>query len=176
MSEIGFYRYKINPAASQEVKLYINNVYEASKNIIAEDFCNGSKRLKFLNKEGQYRFQTFTRYYETSDKPKEIGKVNKIITSLLSGQTNRDSIGFKNDRILSLTAEAINQDKLDILNDIWTSPRVLLYIGDGITDLNTDWIQVTVKPKNPIVRIRKGAFVNIQLEVTLPQHYTINML
>jgi len=176
MSYIGFYRYKITPSANQNVEMYIDNILTSTKSIEVRAYCDESKRLKFLNKDGQYRFATFNRFYETKDKPKEIGRANKIISSLLSSQSDTESIGYKNDKTISLTADDISQTELLVLKDLWTSPRVFLYVGDGVTDTEEDYIQVEVKVKNPINRISKGSFIDIKLDVILPRHYTINML
>lgn len=176
MSEIGFYRYKITPSANQDVEMYINNVLTSTKKVVVKEHCGDSKRLKYLNKDGQYRFATFNRFYETRDKTKEIGKANKIISSLLDSQADSYSVGIRNERLISMVADDINQEQLEVLKDLWTSPRVLLYVGDGTTDDINDWILVTVNVKNPINRISKGSFIDIKLDVMLPNHYTVNML
>ena len=176
MSVIGFYRYKVKPNTNQDVNLYINGILSGTKTIEIKDFCEGSKRIKFLNKDGQYRFVVFNKYYEINDKPKEIGKVNNIITSLLSSQTAEKSVGYKNERKLDLVSESISQDELNVFKDLWTSPRVYLYIGDGLTDEISDWVEVTIQTKNPITKIPKGSYTDIKLSAILPKHYSVNML
>ena len=90
-----------------------------TKTIIVREFCDNSILLKYLNKDGQYRFFGFNKYWERSDKPKEIGRSNKIITSLLSSQTDSVSIGYRNERTLDLVAENVSQEELTQLADIW---------------------------------------------------------
>ena len=62
-----------------------------------------------------------------------------------------------------------------MLSDIFVSPRVFLYIGDGSTSLDTDYIEVTVKGDG-LIRDRKNKFSRVDLTVTLPQTYAITML
>lgn len=176
MSKIGYYRVKQNVEQDSEVKLYINNLLASTKNIIIKDWCEGNKRIKFINKDGQYRFLSFNRYFEGKDKVKELGKVNKLMTSLLDSQSSESSIGNKNDRTLSLRSDDISEDELLILNDLWASPRIYLYIGDGITEEKKDWIEVTIKAKKPILNIKKGSYTDILIDLTLPKHYTVNMI
>ena len=62
MSEIGYYRYKTVAAAERVVNFTVNFVNVASKTIIPLTFCTGDLRLKYLDKDGQYRFQPFEKY------------------------------------------------------------------------------------------------------------------
>ena len=176
MSEIGFYRYKANVSQDSEVKLYINYALASTKQIVIKDWCEDNKRIKFLNRDGQYRFTSFNRFYEYADKPKQIGKVNKLITSLLDSQSDTDSVGVRNERMLYLTADDISEAELNIMKDLWTSPRVFLYVGDGITDVESDYVQVIIKAKNPVNNIPKGSYIDLRIEVKLPKHYTITMI
>lgn len=176
MSKIGLYRYKFAPQQDITVSLFVNYVLTSSKQVIVKDWCEGDKKIKFLNKDGQYRYIAFNRFYEGSDKPKELGRANKTILSLLSSQASENSVGYKNDRTINLRSDHVSQEELAIIKDVYTSPRVFYYVGDGTTDVENDWIQVSVKAKNPITNIRKGSFTDVIIDITLPEHYTINML
>lgn len=176
MSEIGYYRYKVIPTADQDVNLYINGALTSTKSIEVRDYCDGMKILKYLNNEGQYRVFNFNRFWESKDKTKEIGSSNKIITSLLTSKAPTRSVGTKNTRTISLMADDVSQAQLDILQDLWVSPRVYLYVGDHMTFEDSDWILVIVKANNPISKIRKSNYTDISIEVTLPEWYSITML
>lgn len=176
MSEVGYYRYKITPIADRTAKIYINGVATPEKIVKVLPWCDGNKRIKFLNKNGQYRFAAFNRFHESSDKPKEIGQVNKIITSLLHSQSETNSVGMNTTRTLNLVADDVSSDQLEILKDLWLSPRVYLYIGNGTTDLESDYILVTAKVKNPVNNIMKGSYLDLVVELELPKHYTITMI
>ena len=176
MSTVGYYRYKFSPTEETEVELYINAVLTTTKTVTLREWCTGMKRIKFLNKDGQYRFFNFNRFWESSDKPKELGRANKIVTSLLTSQSSENSVGYKNERTWLVMADDISQPELDILSDLWASPRVFLYVGDETTDDMTDWIQVSVKSNDNLNRIRKAGYVDIAMIITLPEWYSISML
>ena len=62
MSKIGYYKYKtICPAngESKEVKFYFNGLLEKTCTVKGREFCNEFKILKYLDKDGQYRFYPF---------------------------------------------------------------------------------------------------------------------
>lgn len=174
MSEVGYYRYKVNPSDSVDVKMYIDNVLTSTKSIIVKDVCEGFRLLKYLDRDGQYRFYPFNKFWESKDKPKLLGKVSKIIESVLDSQSSENNVGYKNDRTIALVAENVSQDELTLLSDIYTSPRVLLYIGTT-TDEKKDWIEVDVKGDN-INRLRKRKFTKVNIDITLPEWYSISML
>jgi len=175
MSNIGYYRYKKTATSNSDVYLYINGELVSTKTIIVKEFCTNNKLIKYLNKDGQYRFYTFNRFWESKDKPKEIGRTNKIITSLFNSQSSESTVGYKNERTLEMTAENVSQSELDILNDLWKGPKVYLYIGTG-SDLESDWLEVSISAKDTITRIRKGGYKDITITVLLPEWYSITLL
>jgi len=175
MSKIGYYRYKNVFNSNTELGLYVNGELESIKNVYVRDWCEGNILLKYINKNGQYRFFPFNKYWEREDKPKEIGKANKIIVSLLEDQSSQKSVGYKNERALNLVAESVTQDELEILNDIYTSPNVFVYIGIN-TDTIQDWLQVTIESRKPSSKIKKGNVTDVELSVVFPEWYSIGLL
>lgn len=174
MSEIGYYRYKTIADEEKIVNFTKDGILAGTKTIIPIEVCEGSKILKYLDRSGQYRFYPFNKFWESKDKPKLLGKASKIIESVLNSQSSESNIGYKNDRTISLVAENVSQDELTLLSDIYTSPRVLLYIGTT-TDEKKDWIEVDVKGDN-INRLRKRKFTKVNIDITLPKWYSISML
>lgn len=174
MSEIGYYRYKIKPSQSVDVKFNVNFQLASTKSIVVKEVCDGFKLLKYIDKDGQYRFYPFNKYWESSDKPKLIGKSSKIIESVLNAQSSESNIGYKNDRTVSLVAESVGQDELTLLSYIYTSPRVYLYIGTT-TDEAKDWLEVEIKGDN-INKLRKRKFTKVNIDVILPEWYSIRMM
>lgn len=174
MSQVGFYRYKAAPAINKTYKWIVNNLEAGAKEVKVLDTCPGDLILKYLDHNGQYRFYPFSRYYETNDTPQKIGSVNKFLTSILTDQSNNSNVGYKNQRIISATAEA-NTEQLGKLNDIYTSPRVYLYIGSG-TDTAQDWIEIEINAAPAVVKRRKANSGFISVNIVLPEHYTITML
>lgn len=175
MSRIGFYRYKLDNATSQDVTLYVNGVVSKVKKVVAKEVCTGYKLLKFLDRNGQYRFYPFAAEHGIKDTPKQIGEVNEIITSLLTSQSDKKNVGYTNDRTMTLRAAGVSASELEILSDIYTSPRVFLFVGTGSTDDMKDWVQVTAKGDN-INKREKRNFGRVEITITLPKHNVITML
>lgn len=175
MSQVGYYRYKLNDltVGTRTITFFKNGTPSGSKTIDVKEWCEGNKILKFLDRNGQYRFYPFNRYWETKDKPKLIGKASKIIESVLDSQSNTSNVGYKNTRTISLVAENVSETEMSVLADIYSSPRVFMYVGED-TDLAKDWIQVEIK-KGGQVSLRKANFGKIELDVILPEWYTIRM-
>lgn len=174
MSKIGFYRYKIENATTQDVTLYINNVIASVKHVVARPVCTGFKMLRWLDRNGQFRFYPFNAEHAVKYSPKQIGDVNNIVSSLLSSRSDTKNVGYNATRSMTLRAVQVSQTELDILSDLYISPRVSLYVGDLSKYEDTDWIDVTVSGDN-IARRDKLNFGKVELTVTLPKHHTITM-
>jgi hypothetical protein len=177
MSNIGIYRYKIASVFENgnTVIFQVGGTDIKTCTILPQKLCDGKRILKYLNRDGQYRFYAFSNYYEEVDKPKEIGTVNKIITSILNSKSGSKSIGIKSDRAINIKSESIPTSELEMLRDIYNSPRVYLYIGSG-TDTENDWLLVSIKANKSIRKEPKAKFSQIDIEVTLPETYSITML
>ncbi|MCK9281339.1 MAG: hypothetical protein M0P71_12010 [Melioribacteraceae bacterium] len=176
-ADLGLYRLKLNDLTADALfRILVNNVVNGElKTVTVKPFCTNNQYIKYLDRTGQYRFFVFNRFYETKDNPKLIGKLNKLITSILDSQSSTKNIGYKNERKMTLIADEVSASELLILSDIYTSPRVLLYIG-STTDENKDWIEVTIDSRDNMVRSRKGGYSKVEIEITLPENYSINML
>lgn len=176
MSQVGYYRYKVSDSVEgeQSIKFFINGGLYKTCTIIAKPFCSGFRLVKYLNKNGQYRFFPFNKNWQQTDRPTLIGKVNKYVTSILDSQSDQSNIGYKSERRLTLTAERVSLEELEILSDIYTSPRVYLYIGSG-TDNIKDWLQVTITGDG-VSRPKKNNFKKVTIEVTLPERYAITKI
>ena len=175
MSAIGYYRYKTVVSGDAVISLYVDGVLTATKNIIALNECEGFIILKYLDTKGQYRFFSFNKYYRTFDNPDEIGSVNKFVVNLLTDKTNKQSVGYKNERKIELTAEA-DENQLLKLADIYTSLRVYYYIGTGTSDTDADWIEIKIQANENIIKRRKATSGRVDFTITLPERNTITML
>ena len=172
MSEIGYYRYKTTADSEKIVNFLVNYTIVATKNVIPISICTGELILKYLDKTGQYRFYPFNKYYRTSDEPEQIGTANKFITNILSDQTDKQNIGFRNTRKIELTTD-VPENQLEKLYDIYTSPRVYLYTGSGSSDTAEDWLEVNQIVNDPVVRRRKRKNGRIDITIELPENYCI---
>jgi len=175
MSSIGLYRYKTTVEDARVVAFFKNGVQAGLATIKAIPFCEGYRILKYLDPEGRYRFFPFNNYYESRDKPKQIGTTNEFITNILTDQSNSKNIGYKNSRILSLTTEA-DAEQLEVLSVIYTSPRVYLYIGKGVSDAPSDWLLLDSIKGDNIGRRRKNNTGAVNIECTLPEWFTIKSI
>lgn len=177
-SLIGYYRYKLDNVGEGVTKtIQFKNGANvlATKTIKGQSFCTGQKLLKFLCKDGQYRFYPFNSYFETRDNPQLIGKTNELITSILSAQTNSKNIGYKNERTMDLVSDELNESQLLIFSDIYTSPRVYLHIG-STGDALQDWLEVEIVNSDNIVQRRKMKFGTIAVTIKLPENFTVKMV
>lgn len=178
MSAIGYHRYKVDNLTAGEYSypFYKNgNLLVTHTVIVKAQECTEDKFIKYLDRNGQYRFFPFNSYFEKRDKPNLLGKANKVITSILDSQTNQQNVGYKNERTITLTTDAVSQDELEILSDVFTSPRVYLHIGEGNADEEKDWLEVTISGDG-IVRRKKMEYGKFQIDVILPEWFSISML
>ena len=176
MSIVGYYRYKTIADASKDINFEVDGISVASKRIEVLDNCPGGLRLKYLDSDGQYRFQPFEKYYETRDNPELIGTTNKFITNILNDQSNKLMVGYNNERTMDISAD-VPTDQLEKLVDIYTSPRVYLYIGSNNSDTAADWLLLDkVQAASAIVRRPRANTGNIAITITLPEHFTTKMI
>jgi hypothetical protein len=164
----GFYRYKTTADALKTITSGAK-----TKTVSPVDTCDGDLLIKYMDKNGQFRFFPFSKYYETRDFPEKIGSSNKLLIDILSDQTDKLNIGYRNTRRIEATAEA-DDAQLEKLSDLYTSPRVYLKVGSG--DNTEDWIIVEVQASEAIVRRRRPTSGTVGITITLPKHYTITML
>jgi hypothetical protein len=178
MSNIGYYRKKIKPASAGTLTATFvrDGVDSGTKTIRVKKMCAGYKVLKYLNKNGQYRVYPFERTFVFSNKPESIGQTNELITSILTAQTNSKNIGFRNERTFDLIAVSVPADELVLLSDLVTSPRVYLYVGDGTTDLQKDWVEVEISNATEIIENTNKKFNDFTITVKLPENFNVTML
>lgn len=178
MSEIGYYRFKTiinNLTDNNEVKLFINEEYVATKYLIYQPFCDGGKVIKYLNKNGQFRFFSFNKFFELKDIPELIGTYDNFETGLQINRSSNSVVGYRNSKEYSLINEFVSLQELEIFSDIYTSPKVYLYNGDYTSFLESDYIEVKVRGDN-LIRPRKNNYVTVGLIVTLDNQNTISLI
>lgn len=171
----GYYRLKVADLDIDTTYTMMNGATVlATKVVRVKQFCTGYQYLKYLDRNGQYRFFPFNNRYQTKDAPKLIGKINQLVTNIYSDQGDSKNVGYTNERKMTLVADDVYADELDILSDIWNSPRVYLQVGTG--DTAADWVRVTVSASDATTRRRKGNSGKVEITVTLPEWYNITML
>lgn len=156
----------------RDIVFYVNGLLTKTCTVIGRKFCQDYKMLKYIDKNGQYRFYPFNDKWQQVDSPVSIGDKTNLVTSLLTGQGSTRQMGYTNSRSFTLTAYSVSQDELDKLSDIYISPSTMIYVGDGTTDREQDWVFVSVQGDG-IGKPRKRNFSNITITVTLKDYYAI---
>jgi len=166
----GYYRYKISDLTpgTYTYNWYVNGNLAGTSCVIVRDHCEESKYLKFIDTNGFYKFFSFNERWQQTDIPTQIGVTNNLITSLKDAQSNVNNIGYKTNRTMTLVAENVSEDELNIIGDIFTSPSVYLQVGPD----KEDWVLVTLVGDG-ISRRKRNEFGKITLTITLPEHYGI---
>jgi hypothetical protein len=145
------------------------------KKIKVLPYCEGDIILKYLDRNGMYRFYRFTKNYERTVDTDEIGSIEHTFTSLSTGQGYQKSIGNKSVDKIKARAEKVPVEDLNILKDLYTSPRVYFHLGEAGTDNLSNWVLVKVKGDG-IAKLPKRNFVNVEIEIELPANNEITML
>jgi hypothetical protein len=175
MSKVGLYRYKTSVVEGEQIELYINGNLTCTHTIKELPFCEGSKIIKFLDSKGQYRFYSFTKYFEINDSPSLIGSTNEFITNIRTAKSNSKILGYKNERVLNLFTD-VSEEQLPFFTDIYVSPRIYLYTGAGLSDLENDWLEVSIVGGDKIVKRGKARGGKISIDVQLPEWFSIKQI
>ena len=172
----GFYRYKIAKANAGKFPVYFlrDGAFVASQCINFREHCTSGKVLKFMDRNGIYRFFPFNEFWEQNNEPDAIGSAELFTDSIYAGQSNKRSLGYKNKRSIAAVAYEVTAYELDILQDLMTSPFVYLYIGTT-GDAPKDWLLVEVSGTNT-GRRRKGVIGRYEVTIVLPEQFNITML
>jgi hypothetical protein len=175
MSQIGFYRYKISTLdeGNHSIEFQKNGITAGVANVQMRAHCDGDLLIKYLDAKNKYRFFNFSKISKETTQPKEIGSINVYFESLLTSQGDTKSVGFTSSNIIDVVAEQVTDEQLNVLQDIYTSPRVYLRIGT--TDEIKSWVLIKVSGDN-IVKRAKLNKAKINMKFTLPKNYTITMI
>ena len=168
----GYYRYKLNDlaAGTYYFQWTVNGVVSCVNKVVIKPICPNDMYIKYLDSKGYYRFFIFNSYWQQRDETSLIGKVNNLVTSIQKAQSSSKNIGYKNTRKLILTAGNVSAQELELLKDIYTSPRVYIKTKDG----DSQWVLVTVVGDG-IGKNYKSTNKSVTLEIELPEQYTISM-
>ena len=172
MSAVGYYRIKLTnlSVGDHTIWFYKNGAKAGSVNVRIKEFCENYIYIKYQDRYGRYRMFPLNERWESTVKATQIGTVNKLVTRLLDSQTSAKNIGYKNIRTISAVAKSVSAQELEILSEIYNSPLVYLYVGDGDDDKKA-WVQVTVKGDGKS-RKRNLNFSKVTLEIELPEYYS----
>lgn len=164
------YKYKVSdlPVGSNEVLIYINQQLVSTATVLIREACDNDIYLKYLDVYGRYRFFEFNSLWKGNFQVKKIGSRSNF-SSLNISQQER-SIGYNADKNIIAIAENVSQQELDVLSDIYASPRVYLKIG--ATDTIKDWLLVEVGGDG-VYNLGKPKATKVSLTIKLPNQYAV---
>jgi hypothetical protein len=137
--------------------------------------CDGDVILKYLDRNGMYRFYKFSRFYRREIEPELIGSIENVFGSLSAAQGYKKNIGYRSQEELTVKAVAVPARHMESLKDIYTSPRVYMHIGVLGDDNASDWLLVDVEGDGMIKHNRRQ-FNDIELTILPPANNEITML
>jgi hypothetical protein len=132
--------------------------------IIVEPSCVDDICLKWLAKDGFYKFGTFSKYVTKSESTKDGLKVPTYFTALSDTLSNERITTKELQKSLRLGKQQVSNLALDYYSDLGSSPKVYL----DTTGLG-DWIEVFVN-WNPSYGTKKK-YRTIFIDVNLPKSY-----
>jgi len=146
-----------------------------SKIVEVLPYCDGDVILKYLDRNGMYRFYKFSRFYRREIEPELIGSIEHFFGSLAAAQGYKKNIGYRSQEELTVKAVAVPARHMESLKDIYTSPRVYMHIGMLGDDNASDWLLVDVEGDGMIKHNRRQ-FNDIELTILPPANNEITML
>jgi hypothetical protein len=142
---------------------------EQTHYIIIEDMCEDDIRIKWLSKEGFYKYGVFSQYLKSNRKIKDGLKVPVYFTEMYDQKANENIITKELQIGLRLRKLQTGTTKLEYYLDLASSPKVYLNIGTQTYLRSPDWLQVNVK-WNPNYFVKKN-FHDIVIDVYKPKSY-----
>ena len=146
-----------------------------SKKVEVLPHCEGDVILKYIDRNGMYRFYKFSRFYRREIEPELIGSIENIFGSLSTAQGYKKNIGYRSQDELTVKAVAVPAHHMEALKDIYTSPRVYMHIGALGDDNASNWVLVDVEGDGMIKHNRRQ-FNDIELTILPPANNEITML
>jgi hypothetical protein len=165
----GFIRKAIEPTETglQEESIIIDGV-TYTHNVYVREFCDNSIYLRYIDRDGQYRFMPFNQYHKRSSNPELIGEVDNLVLSLKDDTGDKKQIGYKNSDTLTVQAINLTSDELALMKDLYNSFDVQI-------NVNNKWVKVKVRGDN-VSKKFKGKFTDVTIDLILPQSYNVTSL
>ena len=180
MSNIGFYRYRLSEDFLLDNKTKVissdGSINKETKVNLYTDCYENKIIIKYLDRNGHYKFFVFNEFYEGKDSPQQIGEIEKLLLDIQTDQTDSKNVGYKNEKRISVSAD-VNIEQLYLLSDLFASPRVYMQYGSKFfTDQNTLFFEVTLRSNDNVYRKRKGTSSKVNFDILMPKNYEITML
>lgn len=164
------YKYKVSdlPTGLSTVEVFINGLLASTNTVLIRENCDNGIYLKYLDHNGRYRFFKMNNLWRGNFQVRKIGSRANFSGVNISQQER--VVGYESDKNIVAVADNVTQQEVDVLSDIYTSPRVYLKIG--LTDTLKDWILVEVSGDGGF-RIGKAKATKVTMNIKLPNHYAV---
>lgn len=146
-----------------------------TKSVEVLPYCPEDLIIKYLDRNGMYRFYKFHENYQITIQAEKIGIIQTMYESIATAQGLTKNIGYNNTKELSATAYAVPDRHMNSLQDLFVSPRVYLHIGDLGLDARENWVLVDIEGDG-LVKHPKRKFNDLRVSIILPAEFNISML
>lgn len=132
--------------------------------------------IKWLNQYGGYNYWLFNDEHIEQLGTKSKGFVNNDFSNIDETVSPMRSLGREVENEITVRAEHLISDDIDVLRGIVESPKIYLFTGTRYTS-NTfnDWVEVNIKNTTMPLRDFKGNVPDVELTFELPNPITINL-
>lgn len=174
--EVGYKRYKISDLAEGNhfFTFYRDGIEIVTHTADIRGCCGDSILLKYLDSNGMYRFFPFNEKWEKRISTQSKGDVSQFVTSIETSQSDRKNIGKDVETRIDLTATNVQPNDLEILADLYTSPRVYIYDNSG-NDTSKNWLLVQLSDTGTVRRRKKNP-QNVDITINLPKSYAVTQI
>jgi len=138
---------------------------------VKDSLCDGVY-VRYLSKEGFYRYWLFNKYYKYTSQGSKIGEIIPYMDTMVSSQGRTKNIGYeKVFESMLVTSENVSKADQKLLMDIYTSPAVYFWLGEreDVSD-EAEWLLVNIAGTHEI--IEKKNFQKVQATIIKPEKYT----
>ncbi len=172
LPSVGFYKIPItgnNESGVYKVNIRDTNISGAimqTHYIIVEKTCIDDIQIKWLAKDGFYKFGTFNKYTNNNRKTKDGLEVPTYFTAFSDTLTRNSLITKTQQKGITLNKAQVATDTLEYYLDLACSPKVYLNIG---TIAVANWVEVKVNWQ-PSYNANNN-FHKISVNIQLPESY-----
>jgi hypothetical protein len=165
-----YYRLKLQPTTVgvSQIPIYINGSLACTHTIDIRCKNNNDLILKYLDKNGQYRFLKVFSKYRKNLNTSELGKTQNYITDLATDSTFR-VVGVISAASLDGSTDWVDVNNNERYSDLLVSPMVYMYT-------NNNWVTVAVKAANEYAKVNDNQFISYDIAITLPNQNTTTLL
>ena len=132
--------------------------------------------VKWLNQYGAYNYWLFNKEYQEQARTSSLGKINNDFNNIGDTVSVTKSLGKRTEPSLSVVAEHLTADDINVLKGIAESPKVYLFTGERFTK-NTfnDWLEVEISNGSSVLRDFKNKVPSVNINIELPTNYNITL-